>query len=257
MVASTPVPTCVANIDEHNPTDHMALLGTLRGWEDELENYIEEEQPEQEKEQKLLPRTKEHEHLEGLMEEQGVRGPTQGGPTQTAALDSMLTEDVQMAQGLDKEQVMKDLGWTLYLNDANPAMPKVLFINEDGDKTTQVCCWVRYSLIRQNPYVEGTMGYDKPLYCHDLHAEPKPSPTFNDSRVFCNDHLQIFEPTHKSQGVVDRVVEEMGEVGLAAEVQRFRYWSRARQIQQQQLQRIEAALRDTDAEYLEASHYLA
>jgi hypothetical protein len=165
------------------------------------------------------------------MEKQGIRGPTQGGPTQTAALDGMPTEDMQMAQGLDKEQVMKDLRWMLYLYGANPAMPKVLFINEDEDKTTQVCCWVRYNLGGQNPYVEGTMGYDKPIYHRNLHADPKPSPAFSDSRAFRDNHLQIFELTHKSRGVVDQVLEEMGEVGLAAEVQRFRYWSRARQIQ--------------------------
>jgi hypothetical protein len=89
MVASTPVPTCVADIDKHNPTDDAALLGTLRGWEDELKSYIEEEQSEQEKEQELLPRSEGHQHLEGPVEEQRVQGPTQGGPTQTATLDSM------------------------------------------------------------------------------------------------------------------------------------------------------------------------
>jgi hypothetical protein len=136
-----------------------------------------------------------------------------------------------MAQGLDEEQIMKDLGWTLYLYGANPAMSKVLFISEGEDKSTQICRWVRYSLVRQNPYIEGTMGYDKLLYRCDLHAEPKPSPTFNDNHTFCDDHLQIFEPTHKSRGVVDRALEEMGNVGLAAEVQRSRYWSGARQIQ--------------------------
>jgi hypothetical protein len=55
MVASTPVPNCVANIDKHNPMDHAALLGTLWGWEDKLQDYIEEEQPDQEEEQELLP----------------------------------------------------------------------------------------------------------------------------------------------------------------------------------------------------------
>jgi hypothetical protein len=139
----------------------------------------------------------------------------------------MSTEDVPMAQGLDEEQIMKDLGWTLYLYGANPTMPKVLFINKGEDKLTQICCWVRYSLVRQNPYIEGTMGYHKPLYRCDLHAEPKPSPAFNDSHVFCDDHLQIFELTHKSRGVVDQALEEVGDVGLAAEVQRFRYWSGA------------------------------
>jgi Chromo (CHRromatin Organisation MOdifier) domain len=72
MVTSSPRPTCVADIDEHNPMDHAALLGTLRGWEDELESYIEEEQPEQEEGEELLPRTQGHQHLEGPMEEQGV-----------------------------------------------------------------------------------------------------------------------------------------------------------------------------------------
>jgi hypothetical protein len=191
------------------------------------------------------------------MEEQGVRGPTQRRPTLTTTLDGMSVEDVPMAQGLDEEQIMKDLGWTLYIYSANPAMPKVLFIDESKDKSTQICRWVRYSLVGQNLYVKGTMGYDKPLYHHDLHAEPKPSPTFNDSRVFRDDHLQIFELTHKSKGVVDQTLEEVGNVGLAAEVQRFRYWSGARQIQQQQLQHIEAALRDANAEYLATSHYLA
>jgi hypothetical protein len=257
MVASTPVPSCVADIDEHNLTDHAALLGTLRGWEDELESYIEEEQPEQEEGQELLPRAEGHRHLEGPMEEQGVRGPTQGGPTPTTTLDSMSTEDVPMAQGLDEEQIMKDLGWTLYLYSANPAMPKILFIDKSEDKSTQICRWVRYSLIGQNPYVEGTMGYDKSLYCRDLHAEPRPGPTFNDNHTFRDNHLQIFKLTHKSRGVVDQTLEEMGDVRLAAEVQRFRYWSGARQIQRQQLQHIEAALRDTDTEHLTASHYLA
>jgi hypothetical protein len=72
MVASSPRPTCVADIDKHNPTDHAALLGTLRGWEDELESYIEEEQPEQEEGEELLPRTQGHQHLEGPVEEQGI-----------------------------------------------------------------------------------------------------------------------------------------------------------------------------------------
>jgi hypothetical protein len=110
----------------------------------------------------------------------------------------MSTEDVPMAQGLDEERIMKDLGWMLYSYGANPTMPKVLFIDESEDKLTQICCWVRYSLIGQNLYIEGTMGYNKPLYHRDLHAEPKPSPTFNDSHAFRDDHLQIFEPTHKS-----------------------------------------------------------
>jgi Chromo (CHRromatin Organisation MOdifier) domain len=60
MVTSSPRPTCVADIDKHNPMDHAALLGTLRGWEDKLESYIEEEQSEQEEGQELLPQTQGH-----------------------------------------------------------------------------------------------------------------------------------------------------------------------------------------------------
>jgi hypothetical protein len=101
------------------------------------------------------------------------------------------------------------------------------------------------------------MGYEQPLYRCDLHTDPQANPSFNDSHVFHNDHLQIFEPTHKSRGVVDRVLEQIGDVRLVAEVQRFRYWSGARQIQQQQLQHIKAALRDADTEYTTTSHYLA
>jgi hypothetical protein len=60
MVTSTPVPDCVADINEHNLTDHAALLGALRAWEDKLQDYVEEEQPEQEKEQELLSPAKEY-----------------------------------------------------------------------------------------------------------------------------------------------------------------------------------------------------
>jgi hypothetical protein len=137
------------------------------------------------------------------MEEQGVQESTQRGPASTITLDSMPTEDLSVAQGLDKEQIMKDLGWTPYEHGTNPAMPKVLFIDESGDKSTQTCRWVRYSLTGQNPHIKGTMGYNKSLYHRDLHTDPKPGPAFNDSHVFRDDHLQIFEPTHKSRGVVD------------------------------------------------------
>jgi hypothetical protein len=73
----------------------------------------------------------------------------------------MLTENVQVAQGLDKEHIMQDLGWTKYNNTTKPPMPWVLYIEEN--KTT-ACKWVRYNLARPNPHVEGTMGYEKPLY---------------------------------------------------------------------------------------------
>jgi hypothetical protein len=188
------------------------------------------------------------------MEEQGVQRPTQRGPTQATTLVDMPTENVQVAQGLDKECIMQDLGWTKYNDTTNPPMPWVLYIEEN--KTT-ACKWVRYNLARPNPHIKGTMGYEKPLYRHDLHTDLKSNPSFNDSHAFHNNHLQIFEPTHKSQGVVDQVLEQMGDVRLVAEVQRFRYWARARQIQRQQLQCIEAALRDTNAEYTTTSHYLA
>jgi hypothetical protein len=90
-------------------------------------------------------------------------------------------------------------------------------------------------ILQVQNWVRIVTGYNKLLYRHNLHAEPKPSPTFNDNCTFRNNHLQIFKPTHKSQGVVDWALEEMGDVRLAAEVQRFRYWSGARQIQWQQL----------------------
>jgi hypothetical protein len=157
MVALTPVPNCVANINKHNLTDHTALLRALRAWEDKLQDYIKEEQPKQEEEQELLPRAKEHQHLEGPMEEQRVRGSTQGRPTQTTTLDSVQMQGVQMAQGLDKEHIMQDLGWTKYDDTTNPAMPQVLYIKEN--KTT-VCKWVRYNLARPNPHIEGMMGYE-------------------------------------------------------------------------------------------------
>jgi hypothetical protein len=188
------------------------------------------------------------------VEEQGVRGPAQGGSTQAATLVNMQMQRMQMAQGLNKEHIMQDLGWTKYDNTANPATPRVLYIKEN--KTT-ICKWVRYNLAGPNPHIEGTMGYEQPLYQHNLHADPQPNPSFSDSWAFCNDHLQIFELTHKSRGVVDRVLKEMGDVGLVAKVQRFRYWARARQIQRQQLQCIKAALRDADSEYTTTSHYLA
>jgi hypothetical protein len=194
MVTSTPVPQCVADIDKHNLTDHTALLGSLWAWEDKLQDYIEEEQSEQKEKQELLPRAEEHQHLEGPMEEQGIWRPTQRGPTQAATLVDMPIKDVQMAQGLDKEHIMQDLGWTKYNNTTNPAMPRVLYIEEN--KTT-VCKWVRYNLARPNLHIEGTMGYEQPLYWCDLHADPQANPSFNNSHAFRDNHLQIFEPTHK------------------------------------------------------------
>jgi hypothetical protein len=134
----------------------------------------------------------------------------------------MLTKDMQMAQGLDEEHIMQDLGWTKYDKTTNPATPRVLYI--EGNKTT-VCKWVRYNLAGPNPHVKGTMGYKQPLYQCNLHTDPQANPSFNDSHVFHDNHLQIFEPTHKSRGVVDRVLEQMGDVRLVAEVQRFRYWT--------------------------------
>jgi hypothetical protein len=95
------------------------------------------------------------------MEEQGVQRPTQGGSTQTTALVNMPTENVQVAQGLDEEHIMQDLGWTKYNDTTNPPTPQVLYIEEN--KTT-VCKWVRYDLAGPNPHVKGTMGYKKPLY---------------------------------------------------------------------------------------------
>jgi hypothetical protein len=162
------------------------------------------------------------------MEEQGVQGPTQRRSTQAATLVNVQVQDMQMAQGLDEECIMQDLGWTKYDDTANPATPRVLYIKENK---TMVCKWVRYNLTGPNPHIKGTMGYEQPLYRHNLHMDPKPNPSFSNSCAFHNNHLQIFKPTHKSRGVVDRVLEEMGDVGLVAEIQRFRYWAGARQIQ--------------------------
>jgi hypothetical protein len=77
---------------------------------------------------------------------------------------------------IDKE-LMKAGGWVEYSTNT----PCVLYENEHG---TQECWWVQYDIATANPQVEGSNGMDCPIYYHDLHADPKPLPNFNDAKGF-------------------------------------------------------------------------
>jgi hypothetical protein len=110
MVASTPVPECIANISEHNIMDHATLIGTLRAWEDKLEDYQEEESATKQAIQGLSWPEEGPQYLGRLMEEQAVPGLTHRGQTSATTLDSMQIEDMPIAQGQDNDQIMDNLG---------------------------------------------------------------------------------------------------------------------------------------------------
>jgi hypothetical protein len=66
---------------------------------------------------------------------------------------------------------------------------------------------------------------DCPVYCRDLHADPKPLPNFNDAKGFQDNQLQVFFPEFRSCRLVDRALGEVGDMGLTAEVHRlYTYW---------------------------------
>jgi hypothetical protein len=56
------------------------------------------------------------------------------------------------------------------------------------------------------------------VYEVDLHANPRPAPNYIEPRHFRDDALQIFYPDHGSRALVDRVLAQIGDPGLHAEV---------------------------------------
>jgi hypothetical protein len=145
--------------------------------------------------------------------------------------------------------MMKAGGWVEYSTNT----PCVLYENEQG---TQECWWVRYDIAAANPQVEGSNRIDCPIYCCDLHADPKPLPNFNDVKGFQDNHLQVFFPKFRSCHLVNRALGEVGDMGLTAEVHRLHtYWKLQEKLYKQHTE-LEAKLLCAEESYLVTAHYL-
>src|SRR6266850_7137040 len=94
---------------------------------------------------------------------------------------------------------------------------------EVEDNTIDTCRWVRYELNRNNPCVLGMQGMVRPVYEQELHTNPRPAPNFSEPRQFRDDTLQVFHYNHGSCALVDRALTQLADIGLEAEVTRYRF----------------------------------
>jgi hypothetical protein len=147
--------------------------------------------------------------------------------------------------------IMKELGWKKYGD--NSSMPDVPYMGEEGLKRTK---WVCYNLSTFNPTVEGTNGPSKLIYARNLHATPQLHPNFNEAKGFQDDRLQIFHPTFKSRMLVDCTLGELEDMGLKAEVIRFRHWANEQDKKHQKHIELEAEILYAEQEYHASAHYL-
>jgi len=115
---------------------------------------------------------------------------------------------------------MRDLGWVEY-NPMERSSVRVAYQAEDN--VIDTCRWVRYELNRNNPHTLGTQGMVRPVYEQELHTNPHPAPNFSEPRQFRDDALQVFHYAHGSRALVDRALSQLGDIGLEAEVTRYRF----------------------------------
>jgi len=66
-------------------------------------------------------------------------------------------------------------------------------------------------------------GMVRPIYKQELHANPHPTPNFSKPHQFRNNTLQVFHYNHGSRALVDQAVTQLGDIGLEAEVTRYRF----------------------------------
>jgi len=115
---------------------------------------------------------------------------------------------------------MRNLGWVEYnLMQCN----SIWVAYQVDDDTIDTCRWVWYELNRSNPHALGTQGMVRPIYEQELHANPCPALNFSEPCQFRNDALQVFHYNHGSHTLVDQVVTQLRDVGLEAEVTRYRF----------------------------------
>jgi len=115
---------------------------------------------------------------------------------------------------------MRDLGWVKY-NPMQHGSVQVTYQAEDN--TIDTCRWVQYKLNRNNPHALGMQGMVRPVYEQELHANPHPAPNFSKLHQFRDDALQVFHYAHGSRALVDRALTQLGDIGLEAEVTRYRF----------------------------------
>ena len=114
---------------------------------------------------------------------------------------------------------MKAFRWVEY----QPLQCNTIQVAYRGENNIETCKWVRYDLEGPNPKVLGTQGIVWPVYEQELHANPRPAPNFSELCQFCDNTLQVFHYNHGSRALVDRALVQIGDIGLEAEVHRYRH----------------------------------
>ena len=84
------------------------------------------------------------------------------------------------------------------------------------------------------PTVYSTMGGGAPIYCNVLHTEPRPKIPPGDG----GDDLYLLGECFQMDYVVMRAIEAIGDVGVAADIYRLRWFSERKQEVQQERQRL-------------------
>jgi len=131
---------------------------------------------------------------------------------------------------------MRNLGWVKY----DPMQcDSIRVAYQTNDDMIDTCRWVRYELNRSNPHALGTQGMVRPIYKQELHANPRPAPNFSELHQFRNNMLQVFHYNHGSHALVDRALTQLGDVGLEAEVARYRFLMEERDNLALRCQRID------------------
>ena len=115
---------------------------------------------------------------------------------------------------------MRDLGWVEYEPLQHNSI-QVAYQAEDN--TINTCRWVWYKLNRNNPRTLGTQRMVRLVYEQELHPNPHPTPNFSKPHQFCNNALQVFHYAHGSCALVDRALTQLDDIGLEAEVTRYRF----------------------------------
>jgi hypothetical protein len=76
------------------------------------------------------------------------------------------------------------------------------------------------------------------------------------TKGFQDDRLQIFHPAFKSRMLINCALGELEDVGLKAEVIRFRHWANEQDKKHQRRIELEAEILHTEQEYHASAHYL-
>src|SRR6267142_2559974 len=209
------IPEYPTDIDEHDPVDWAGLYDALQAGKEELARFTEGESDPEEEEGEEDGTNRENIEITRI---EAPGSPSGSGPRRN------LWDSPGGDNGLSNEQtedgIMRNLGWVEY----DPMQrDSVRVTYQTDDDTIDTCRWVRYELNRTNPRALGTQGMVRPIYEQELHANPRPAPNFSEPCQFRDDALQVFHYNHGSCALVDQALTQLGDVGLEAEVARYRF----------------------------------